>query len=60
MRWSKLNQPKHGHHIYCQMTQKIQYFIQRVIYKSGVQWLPTVKQDVKRDWAFNTQCLSCR
>ena len=29
------------------------------IFKSGVQWLPTVKQEVKRDWAFNTQCLSC-
>ena len=29
------------------------------IYKSGVQWLPTIKQNVKRDWAFNTQCLEC-
>ena len=29
------------------------------IYKSGVQWLPTVKQEVKRDWSMNTQCLRC-
>jgi hypothetical protein len=29
------------------------------IFKSGVQWLPTIKQVTKRDWAFNTQCLSC-
>lgn len=29
------------------------------VYKSGVQWLPTIKQSVDGDWAFSTQCLEC-